>query len=443
MYAALKKTERKQKVKIKDIISEIDTDGIKSFILQYAKNDGAFEIAFKSHFISRISMGIDESEKYKRILDEIIKPKNAYNQKINPALKKTISIVMKDLVLQMHDCLSSNNYTEAYYLIKECLEKIEYLQHRYFIKEASLERCRIQLLNGLESILDMELAPAFRSKMEKELKELCLKSYFFPQDNNLIELLNQKNVFVQEDKRTISESLFSKHKITPDLDNLTKTLIQLAHPFDDLAQKVVTFFGNVKIFTSLKSIIKEGKFKYADFLLDNKSLNLNVNKKILTVLKLIEKQEFETITTEIKNIDVKNIPVIELRSIIDELPEVYLKKEFKRIKKWVDGLPFGLKTNLYFHAGYHNDLISMLEIKNDVEWIKVYDNELLNHGYSQEIKTLYQSTMDNYLENHLGTKAKEYVVKVKQHLFKNGHHKIAEDLVDHISNKFSYRISLN
>lgn len=439
----MKKTERRQKVKIKDIISEIDTEGIKSFILQYAKNDSAFEIAFKSHFISRISTGIDESSKYKRILDEIIKPKNAYNQKINPSLKKTISIVMKDLVLQMHDCLSSDNYVEAYYLIKECLEKIEYLQHRYFIKEASLERCRLQLLTGLESILDLELAPAFRSKMEKELTELCLKSYFFPQDNNLIELLNQKNVFIHEDKQILSDSLYSKIKLAPDIDNLSKTLIQLAHPFDDLAKDVVNFFGNVKIFTSLKALIKEGKFIYSDFLLNNKTIKLNLNTKILTVLKLIEKQDFEAISKEIHNIDIQNIPVVELRSIIDELPEVYLKKEFKKIKLWVDNLPFGLKTNLYFHAGYHNELITMLEDKNDVEWIKVYDNELLNYGYSQEIKTLYQSTMDHYLQNHLGTKAKEYVVKVQQHLFKNGHHKIAEDLTDHIANKFSYRISLN
>ncbi len=439
----MKTTERKQKVKVKDIIDELDLEGIKSFITQYAKNDSSFEIAFKSHFISRIRTGADESTKYKRILDEIIKPKNTYNQKIGLTLKKTISIVIKDLALQMTDCLSTDNYVEAYCLIKECLEKIEYLQHRYFIKDSSIERCRIQFLEGLELILDMELAPAFRSKIEKELQILCQKSYFFPQENNLIELLNKKNVFVEEDKEFLSQSLYTKLKTAPDQENLVGTILQLSHPFNHLAKKAALTFGTVKIFTALKALIKEGKFEYVDFYIENKSLNLNINRKILSVLKLIEKQEFEAISTELIGISSNSISILELRAILDELPDLYLKKEFKRIQKWVDSLQFGLKTNLYYRAGYHNDLIDILESKNDVEWIKVYDSGLLQNGFGEEIATLYQTTMEDYLANHLGTKAKEYVVKIQQHLYKNGHHKIAENLLDHVAKKYSYRISLN
>jgi len=439
----LKTTERKQKVKVKDIIDELDLEGIKSFIMQYAKNDSSFEIAFKSHFISRIRTGVDENTKYKRILDEIIKPKNTYNQKIGLSLKKTISIVMKDLALQMNDCLSTNNYIEAYSLIKECLEKIEYLQHRYFIKDSSIERCRLEFLEGLEIILDMELAPAFRSKIEKELQELCQKSYFFPQQNNLMELLNDKNVFVEKDKVQLSESLYNKLKTTPDPESLIGTILQLSHPFDHLAKKAALAFGTVKIFTTLKHLIKTGKFKYVDFYIENEELNLNINRKILSVLKLIEKQEFEAISSELIDIKTNSIAIVELRAIVDELPDLYLKKEFKRIQKWVDGLQFGLKTNLYYRAGYHNDLIDILESKNDVEWLKVYDSGLMQNGFGAEIATLYQSTMEDYLANHLGTKAKEYVTKIQQHLYKNGHHKIAEDLLDHVAKKYSYRISLN
>ena len=424
-------------------MDELDLEAIKSFITQYAKNDSSFEIAFKSHFISRIRTGIDESTKYKRILDEIIKPKNTYNQKIGPSLKKTISIVMKDLALQMNDCLSTDNYIEAYSLIKECLEKIEYLQHRYFIKDASIEKCRIHFLNGLGGILDMELAPAFRSNMEKELKELCLKSYFFPRSPNLIELLNEKNVFIEKDKDEVSDSLYSKFKEAPDQNNLVSTIMQLSYPFDTLAEKAIQNFGSQKIFHSLKALIKDGKFNFVDFFLNNKNLQLNINRKILTVLKLIEKKEFETISNEITSIDTQKTSILDLREILEELPDLYLKKEFKKIKKWVDTLQFGLKTNLYFRAGFHSELISILEQKNDIEWIKVYDSGLLNSGYNEEIATLYQSTIENYLSNHLGRKAKEYVTKVQQHLYKNGHHKIAEDLLDHISRKYAYRISLN
>jgi hypothetical protein len=289
----------------------------------------------------------------------------------------------------------------------------------------------------------MELAPAFRSKIEKELQTLCQKSYFFPQENNLIELLNKKNVFVEEDKEFLSQSLYTKLKTAPDQESLVGTILQLSHPFDHLAKKAALTFGTVKIFTALKALIKEGKFEYVDFYIENKSLNLNINRKILSVLKLIEKQEFEAISTELIGISSNSISILELRAILDELPDLYLKKEFKRIQKWVDGLQFGLKTNLYYRAGFHNDLIDILESKNDVEWIKVYDSGLLQNGFGEEIATLYQSTMEDYLANHLGTKAKEYVTKIQQHLYKNGHHKIAENLLDHVAKKFAYRISLN
>ncbi|MBT8233234.1 MAG: hypothetical protein HKO66_06970 [Saprospiraceae bacterium] len=435
--------QRKQKLKIKEIIDELDLESVKNFLMQYAKNDHSFEIAFKSHFISRIRTGVDENDKYKRILDEIIKPINAHNQKIGPTLKKTISIVLKDLALQMNDCLSTNNYTESYSLIKEALEKIEYLQHRYFIKDQSIERCRVHFIGGLDVILDMELAPAFRKKIEKELIDLTQKSYFYPQQNNLVELLNSKNVLIQEDKELISESLYNKIKQIPDEENLVKTIVQLAHPFDNLAKKAIKTFGNNKLFNALKALIREGKFIYVDYFLNNKKINLSLNTDILNILKLIEKKDFGAITRGLTRLEDNAIPILELRSILEELPDLYLKKEFKKIRKWVDTLQFGLRTNMYFRAGYHNELITMLEDKNDVEWIKVYDNGLLQNGFDNEIAHLYQNTMENYLSNHIGIKAKEYLDKIQQHLFKNGHHKIAEDLLDHVMKKYDYRISLN
>lgn len=438
-----KQVERTRKIKVKEIIDDLDLIHLRTFILQYAKNDPSFEIAFKTHFISRIRTGIDENKKYKRILDEIIKPKNANNQKIGPTLKKTIVIVFKDLALQMNDCLSTDNFTEAYSLVKESLEKIEYLQHRYIVKDQSIAKCRMNFLEGLDMILDEELAPAFRKKIESELKEITQKSYFFPQKDNLLELLNNKNILVEEDKQNAISLLVQKRKDAPDINNLIQTCIQLSHPFIDLAQNVTQTFANDQIFKALKGLIKEGKFKYVDFYLDNNELKFNFDKTILNILKLIEKKEFKLLSKELKKLTLDNTAILQIRSIVDELSDAYLKKEFASIKDWIDNLPFGMQSGMYYKAQNGAQLCSLLENKNDIEWLKVYDNGLIKMGFEKEVFRLYQALCSNYIANHLGLKAKNYLDKVQLHLIKHGRHEFSEKLRNHISREFKHRISLN
>lgn len=436
----MEKVERKQKLKIREILDDINTIDIKAFILQYSKKNKDFEIAFKSHFLSRINLG-DQGLKYKKILEEIIKPKTIRNNKIGATTKRTITIILEDLSTQMNDCLSTESYTEAYYLIKECLEKISYLQNRYGIKDLAIEKCRLRFLSGLELILRKDLAPAFRGKLEKELSALIKKSYYTPKAINLISLLNASNVFIESDRAEIISDL--KSKINHDnYLNIVKTILELSCPFVELAKETLLNFDHKKIFEALVDLINEGKFQWVEFYLENEKLAFKHNKAILSATLSNAKEDYEGLSKNLKTINVEETDIFLLGNLLDSLNPIYLKKQLPKIKKWVSQLPFHKKVGLYAKGTRYKELVKILKEKNELEWIKIYDTQLIENDMSAEVEDLYLTLTGDYVENHIGTKAQDFLIKLKLHFTTTHQVELLQKLRKHLKSNFSHRESI-
>ena len=436
----MEKTERKQKLKIREILDDINTIDIKAFILQYSKRNKDFEIAFKSHFLSRINIG-DKGLKYKKILEEIIKPKTIRNNKIGATTKRTITIILEDLSIQMNDCLSTDSFTEAYYLIKECLEKIAYLQNRYEIKDLAIEKCRQRFLSGLGVVLKKDLAPVFRKDLEKNLNELINKSYYIPNSNNLISLLNEHNVFIESDKDLIIQDL--EKKINHDnYNNIVKTIIELSCPFVELVKKTLLKFDHKKIFEALIQLIQEGKFKSVEFLLSNEDLAFKHNKSILLATLSNAKEDYPNLTKHLKEINIAETDIFLLSTVLDDLDPIYLKKELPKLKKWVAQLPFHKKSALYAKGKRYKELVKLLREKKDLEWIKHYDTELLEQEMEKDVEELYLELTGDYVENHIGIKAQDFLNKLKFHLRSTSQLDLLYKLQKHLSKNYQHRDSV-
>jgi len=438
----LEKNKRQIKLKIKDLIDELDPSLINAFIVQYASHDKSFEMAFKAHFISNIKETADEREKYRRLLDEMIKPKNAYNT-INASQKKVISIVFRDLLLQMNDLLSTDNFTEAYYLGKECLDKMAYLKNRYKSWDNTIEACRVNMLKGIELILEEELAPVFRKTMEDQLKELASRSYYIPGEYNLLEVLNSQNVLIKEEKEQFIEELIAKSDKSSSINNTLKTIIQLSHPFPDLASDLLLEFSHDHVFEAVKALIGEGKFNIVDFYIDNPDVEFRFNKELLNVFKWIEKDDHSEISKGLNAFPNDRYSIIELKMLAEALPEIYLRKQSEKISTWLDSLPFGLASSMYARANRNEKLIELLFEKDDVEWLKVYDKTLIERGFIVDVQNLYNTLVINYMTNHIGKKTREYLDKVHHHLSSIGESGIYDKLYIKISDQFDHRISLS
>jgi hypothetical protein len=339
----------------------------------------------------------------------------------------------------MQDCLSTENYTEVFYISSSCLEKIAYIQNRYNYKNQTIESIRLELLNGIDILLKQDLAPNFRNEAEAYFKELVLRSYYYPEDENLIAILDNNKVLVKEEKAELIESLIQKNKNSEINMTILKTCIHLSVPFPELAINLIDIYPANKIFVCLKTLIEDRKFEVSQFYIENKKVNYDYGTDILIILEHIAKADHLNLANSLLDLEPDSITPLELNGIIDRLDNNFVRKEFKRIKPWVDKLSFGLQTSLYYKAQNYKELIRLLSEKNEFEWIKVYDQQLIEADYMKELESLYYDNMFSYLNNHIGTHSKVYVEKVTHRLESLGLHNIQASIFKKLTGHFAHR----
>lgn len=437
----MEQEKRHQKLKIKEILEDLRETDVKAFIMSYSKKDKSFELAFKSHFLSRIVLG-DEGTKYRRILSEIIKPKSTTSNKIGMTQKKTILIILDDFVLQMRDCLSTENYTEAYYIVKESLSKIIYLQTRYEVTDLALEKNRIHFLKGLNIILEQDLAPVFRANAEKEMIRIVKKSYYRPAQENLILSLNRYNAITEDEKHILIDELYNKSKHDTDIINILSTSIQLSYPHVDIAKDILQKYDHNKIFVALRNIIADGQIELADFYVKTKEINFSFQKVCLICFKLITEKNYTILNKQLVKLDRKEIDYQVFYELMEALPDRYLIDHFDAIQNWVDTLPFIMMTKIYARAQRYQMLLHLLADKNQINYLQSYDALLIEKGYQREIKELYLILTESYLNEHLGQKTTDFLLTIKQHLYKISQSDIVYAISDNISKKYAHRKSI-
>ncbi len=434
-------SKKLSKIRIKDLLKDLNETDLKAFILGYSQHDKLFEWTLKSHFISKIHIG-EEGEKYKRILDELIKPKTLKNLKIGLSLAKTISIILKDFANQMDDCLSTENYIEAFFLGFHSLSKISYLQNTYHLKNKSIELTRVKFLNGLNSILSQDLAPSFRSRMESNLKSMVLTSYYLPKQYNLIDLLDRNHVLTESDKIEIINSLENKLENSLDWKLKLKTILQLAYPLPDTINEVLKKYEHFKVFECLKLLVSENDTDLVKFYLENSKINYSLNKDILLAYIAIEKEDFHAISTALVDIDPISSSIMEVRLLSEQLSVIYLNREFQNIKSWINKQQFGIKSSLYCKASFFEDLVRLLHEENDIEWLVVYDEKLISQGFQKEVSDLYFQISSSYLENHIGIESKNFIEKMNHSLIQLSQMKMLNKIHQQLRAKFIHRKSL-
>lgn len=430
--------KRYQKLKIKEILEDIKETDVKVFIASYAKKDKAFELAFKSHFLSRVYMG-DEGLKYKRMLTELIKPKTAAHSKISPSNKRTIHFILDDFVLQMKDCLSTENYTEAFHIAKESLDKIIYLMHRYGIKDASLEKNRVNFINGLDIILKQDLAPSFRQQAEQELMDLINKSYYIPGKNNTILILNKLNAFNAVDQISIITELYEKYNLSNPDPNIIRTSIILSYKNIDLCKNILLKYDHSRIFDNFRSLIKDNHIETVEYYFNEEAIGYRYQVIALQCYRDLATADYKALANNILELNTKNTDYQTFEDIRTALPDTFLKKEFTNIRDWIDSLSFKQTASMYAKAHRYRELLALIKEKGDIEWLKVYDSLLIEQGHEEGVKKLYLSIVDDYFDNHLGNKATEFLDRTKRHLHKISQASVINDITMHLSKKFAHR----
>lgn len=198
------------------------------------------------------------------------------------------------------------------------------------------------------------------------------------------------------------------------------------------------------VYKGLATLIKNRKFRYVDFYLNTKGIVFNLNKEILLCHYHLNKENYSELSQSLLQIESKKVPVMVMKELVDSMTTPYLKSEFDVIRDWADNtLAFGFRAQIYTKAEAFPQLIEILKAHDDFEWMKVYDLLLIKGGYKDEVKELYISISNNYLESHMGNKANEYVKKLDQRLKSINQEFMLLDIKETLFENFSHRTTFN
>ena len=429
---------RNRKIQLKEVLADIKAEELKNFILNYAKNDKGFELALKSHFISRIQVD-DQDTKYKRILGEIIKPKSSSNNKISQKGRKIFGVILIDFTYQMSDLLSKDNYTEAFYIIKNSLDKIAYAQTQFDLKDKTIEKARLTLLDGLQIILNYEIAPRFRQIVESDLLELVFKSYYLPQKRNIISLMNSEEVLTSKDKEKLIHSLLEKKDRMEDQVHLVSVLASLAHPFDNLIDIVQKEFKPLIISQALLRLIERGQLNIIEFILKSEFIDFHYNKEVLEILILDKKKKYKELTLLLPIIKKGDFSPMVIQQIVEGLSEDYLYMEIDKLTDWINQLATTHQCKLYAKGHAYGKLIEVLETQKDLEWLKAYDKFLIKNGKEVEVKQLYLNTVQSFMDTHIGKQARLFLDKFENRLKFIGEHNMLFEIKEVLLENYGHR----
>ncbi len=106
------KNTKVQTLNIPSLLQHVEREELIRFVKQYARDNAAFALQLKIHFARKVDMS-DNKDKYKVILDSIIKP---YTGKTRPTLHviKAFLSVSEEFLGQLQDCLALQSYQESH-----------------------------------------------------------------------------------------------------------------------------------------------------------------------------------------------------------------------------------------------------------------------------------------------------------------------------------------
>jgi len=412
---------KKQKLatlNINQILEEIEHEDLKSFVKNYAKQDKKFSTQLKVSFARKIDLS-NNQDKYKNILNTIIRPYTGLQAKSNASELRAIIHVLENFGDQINDCIALGQYREAFNIYESAFAKLEYVRHYHQYHADQTLKLSHSYHQMIVDFLGEKLPPELRVEFIAFLIDLVGRSYYHFSDvhHNIIYLLSKTNKPKDNDKiKVILPDLISK-KSGEEQIILLALYLKMEGKFSKNQQLFIQpYQGNIlDIVDQLLTIHEEA---IALSILENKQNGKRFEKDVANRLiflyvrfnlkdKLIQTAyQAYVITGDLKYIDILKRELDEMQyhealvNIENDLRDkksdpLFLIRLYKREERWVE-------------------LLNYFEEIGDLELLMQHDLSI----YKAErtgLVTIYQQFISNYLDEHLGDIAFEYIENLKNH----------------------------
>jgi len=431
---------------INHIVQNIDHNELINFIKQYAKTDRKFATQLKVQFARKIDLQ-DNSDKYKIILNSLIKPNSGIQTTTSSDLR-AFKNVADDFLAQINDCLALGQFREAYHIFESTFSKLEYVRHYFTHFQSEFEKLSKIFHQLIQEFLKEKLIPEIKDELLNFLHDLANRSYYHFHDPyyNIPNILIDSNIKLYKNKFLTNYPSYLENRADAE-----KTIIHALYfklqgkikpadlqKFKDEKHNLIKITDHLITLNEIKSSIQMLTYINQNFGFDkevsNRLVFLYIRTKQVDLLKKIALETFFK-TKDFKYLDTikKEIGLEEWDSIhFPEIERLFLEKYSKDAD---------FTGKFYRKEEKWEALIHYLYENADVAMLMNFDEDLYKHRRSDIIQ-IYLEKTDQYLKAFIGDISHSHIAIIVKHLKQYRLDKILSSLSEFLHKNYKHRPTL-
>ncbi|MEZ4930999.1 MAG: hypothetical protein R2788_02550 [Saprospiraceae bacterium] len=194
-----------QKLTVNAILDQVGKEELSAFVRHYASTNRNFSIALKTRFAGAVPM-VDNTEKYRQVMDSVIKSALNKNGRISAPGTKQILATGVDFLGQATDSMALEHYVESWSVLKVLIEKVVPAINRADFEQAALlDFCQASF-ELLEQLVSEPIPPALRAEIWQFLIATAARPIYRGYDQ-LVPIFKQ--LLSMADDKSKSESLLA------------------------------------------------------------------------------------------------------------------------------------------------------------------------------------------------------------------------------------------
>ncbi|MBK9736322.1 MAG: hypothetical protein IPO92_15715 [Saprospiraceae bacterium] len=441
-----KSKQKLTSLNINQMLDEINHADLKIFVKQYAREDKKFSTQLKVHFARKIDLK-DNKEKYKNILNAIIRPNTGQAQRPGSADIRAIVHVLEDFGDQIQDCIALSQYREAFNIYESAFAKLEYVRHHYEYQGDQLKKLS-QLYHGIiDDFLIEKIPPELRIELINFLMDLAGRSYYRHDDleNNILNLV-LKRIKKQDTERIkiALKELINSRKNKEEIiillalylkmqGRFTKNEIVFLAPYSTYLVEIADqLIGNKEETLALKLL---------EYLHSKKHFDKNIiNRLVFLYIRFNNKPKLKECAqlAYIHSGDLKYIDILK-RELEDEAYNLAIVIIEHQLSDMNADPSFIIK--IYKKDQNWTGLLHFLQKESNIALVQ--QNDVALHKYEAAgLASLYTVIISEYLDDHLGENAFEYLESIKNHLVTHKINNVILALRSMLKDKYAHRPKL-
>lgn len=402
---------------ITQMLEEISHEELKSFVKAYTKRDVKFATQFKVNFARKIDTK-DNAEKYKNILNSIIKPHTGQSKTNASDIKSAIK-VLQDFSDQVDDCIALKQYREALDIFMAAFAKLEYVKHYYNFHAEHISSLSEKYHQTITYFLSQKLPQELRLDLMTYLCDLAFRSYYHYSDINhnivkqLLPFIKSADEidFIPSIEKLINER---QHK---ELSLLIALWIICQKKYTESTWQFIKEYTtqHIEIADHLLSAGEELlALKCLESMHNPKKVNREVINRLVFLYVRFKNKKKTTETARLAYLQTGDLRYIDiLKKELDDTEYYQFIWNFENTLS-IDNADPNLLIKIYKKEENWSGMILFLDKIGDLELVMQNDTMPYKHEKTA-VAQLYIHIIKTYLDQHLGDTAFEYLTLVKNH----------------------------